>query len=136
MGWGSFLCLVSNPPNFGISRVERREPEAGCSSRGSRRIDAGSSDRLGSFPPASPWRRFLQTLGSRPTCTWRPGEGPASGAGLVEATRSFRLSRGAAFRARAFGRPASSWRGGSEGRLGAEWGPPLPASELHTHLRC
>ena len=31
---------------------------------------------------------------------------------------------------------ASSWRGGSEGRLGAEWGPPVPASELHTHLLC
>ncbi|XP_065768441.1 peptidyl-prolyl cis-trans isomerase-like 1 isoform X1 [Muntiacus reevesi] len=45
---------------------------------GPRRIDAGSSDRLGSFQPASPWRRFLQTLGNRPTCTWRPGRGGAS----------------------------------------------------------
>uniref|UniRef100_A0AC11DH25 Uncharacterized protein n=1 Tax=Ovis aries TaxID=9940 RepID=A0AC11DH25_SHEEP len=77
-GGGLSSALSQIPPDFGISRVERPEPEVPCSSRGPRRIDAGSSDRLGSFPPASPWRRFLQTLGSRPTCTWRPGRGGAS----------------------------------------------------------
>ena len=105
---GPSSALSQIAPILASLELNGRNRKCLAAAAGPRRIDAGSSGRLGSFQPASPWRRFLQTLGSRPTCTWRPGEGPASGAGLVEATWSFRLSRGAGFRACAFGRPASS----------------------------
>lgn len=90
--WGSFPFLVSSTQilaslevNGGNRKCVQRRRVPGES--GPRRI-AGSNNCYGKFPPASLWRRSLQTPGSRPTYTWRPGEGLASGPGLAEATRS------------------------------------------------
>ncbi|XP_043305237.1 peptidyl-prolyl cis-trans isomerase-like 1 isoform X1 [Cervus elaphus] len=75
-GLSSALSQIA--PILASLELNRGNRKCLAAAAGPRRIDAGSSDRLGSFQPASPWRRFLQTLGSRPTCTWRPGRGGAS----------------------------------------------------------
>lgn len=62
-------------------RVEPRGPEVYPAPAGPPRIDAGSGNCWGKIPPAPLWRPSPLTPGSRPTSTWRPGEGVASGRG-------------------------------------------------------
>lgn len=96
-GGGLSPSLSQAPEDLGVARPEPREPEVCAAASGLPGVDAGSSDCSGGTPLASLWRLSLQTPGSPPTYTWRPGEGAAPEAGLAEATRIPSLAAGVGF---------------------------------------
>lgn len=102
--WDSFSTLTQ-PPTLRLAKFGQRGPEVCAAEAAPRRLGAGSSSGWRGIPPASRWLRFPPTPGSRPTCTWRLGEG---GSGLwgftggVDAEHG--LCHGAGFPPRSWGK--------------------------------